>query len=64
MVDAWCHIKINPYDNMMYQTPFKLRLGIVKLFKNNKPLEKLAKPLCMTRARGGDLEFHTAVLGE
>jgi prephenate dehydrogenase (NADP+) len=64
MVDAWHQLKINPYDNMMCQTPpFKLRLGIVEyLFKNDELLEKTIKTALYDKSiRGDDLEFHTAV---
>lgn len=64
MVDAWCQLKINPYDNMMCQTPpFKLRLGIVEyLFKNDELLEKTIQTALYDKSiRGDDLEFHTAV---
>src|SRR5690606_20776121 len=41
MVDAWHFLKVNPYENLIGQTPpFKLRLGIVEyLFKNDELLE-------------------------
>ncbi len=64
MVDAWYQLKINPYDNMMCQTPpFKLRLGIVEyLFKNDALLEKTIQTALYDKSiRGDDLEFHTAV---
>jgi prephenate dehydrogenase (NADP+) len=64
MGDAWNQLKINPYDNMMCQTPpFKLRLGIVEyLFKNEELLEKTIKTALYDKSiRGDDLEFHTAV---
>lgn len=64
MVDAWHQLKINPYDNMMCQTPpFKLRLGIVEyLFKNDELLEKTIQTALYDKSiRGDDLEFHTAV---
>ena len=61
MGDAWHQLKINPYDNMMCQTPpFKLRLGIVEyLFKNDELLEKTIKTALYDKSiRGDDLEFH------
>ncbi len=64
MVDAWYQLKINPYDNMVCQTPpFKLRLGIVEyLFKNDDLLEQTIKAALYDKSiRGDDLEFHTAV---
>lgn len=64
MVDAWHQLQINPYDNMICQTPpFKLRLGIVEyLFKNDELLEKTIQTALYDKSiRGDDLEFHTAV---
>ncbi len=64
MVDAWYQLKINPYDNMVGQTPpFKLRLGIVEyLFKNDELLEETIQTALYDKSiRGDDLEFHTAV---
>lgn len=64
MVDAWYKLGINPYENMICQTPpFKLRLGIVEyLFKNPELLEEsLETALYDKEIRGDDLEFHTAV---
>lgn len=64
MVDAWHQLGINPYDNMICQTPpFKLRLGIVEyLFKNETLLEDTIKTALYDKSiRGDDLEFHTAV---
>jgi prephenate dehydrogenase (NADP+) len=64
MVDAWYQLGINPYDNMMCQTPpFKLRLGIVEyLFKNDELLEETIQTALYDKSiRGDDLEFHTAV---
>jgi prephenate dehydrogenase (NADP+) len=42
MVDAWYHLGVNPYDNLICQTPpFRLRLGIAEyLFKNEELLEE------------------------
>jgi len=64
MVDAWYQLGINPYDNMICQTPpFKLRLGIVEyLFTNEQLLEDTIKTALFDKSiRGDDLEFHTAV---
>lgn len=64
MVDAWYQLGINPYDNMICQTPpFKLRLGIVEyLFKNEALLEDTIQTALYDKSiRGDDLEFHTAV---
>jgi prephenate dehydrogenase (NADP+) len=64
MVDAWHQLKINPYDNLIGQTPpFKLRLGIVEyLFKNDDLLEETIQTALYDKSiRGDDLEFHTAV---
>lgn len=64
MVDAWYQLKINPYDNLVGQTPpFKLRLGIVEyLFKNDELLEETIQTALYDKSiRGDDLEFHTAV---
>ncbi|MBK0383800.1 prephenate dehydrogenase [Pedobacter sp. SD-b] len=64
MVDAWHQLNINPYDNLVGQTPpFKLRLGIVEyLFKNDKLLEETIQTALFDKSiRGDDLEFHTAV---
>ncbi len=64
MVDAWYQLQINPYDNLIGQTPpFKLRLGIVEyLFKNDELLEETIQTALYDKSiRGDDLEFHTAV---
>lgn len=64
MVDAWHQLMINPYDNLICQTPpFKLRLGIVEyLFKNEELLEDTIQAALFDKSiRGDDLEFHTAV---
>lgn len=64
MVDAWHVLKINPYDNLVGQTPpFRLRLGIVEyLFKNEELLEDTIHAALYDKSiRGDDLEFHTAV---
>jgi len=64
MVDAWYQARINPYDNMICQTPvFRLRLGIVEyLFRNQELLEEsIQTALHKKEIRRDDLEFHTAV---
>ncbi|TZF81725.1 prephenate dehydrogenase [Pedobacter sp. BS3] len=64
MVDAWYHLGVNPYDNLVGQTPpFRLRLGIAEyLFKNEDLLEEsLETALFDKTIRGDDLEFHSAV---
>lgn len=64
MVDAWYSLKINPYENLVGQTPpFKLRLGIVEyLFKNEELLEDTIRAALYDKSiRGDDLEFHAAV---
>ncbi len=64
MVDAWYQLKINPYDNLICQTPlYRLRLGIVEyLFRHPDLLEEsLQTALYDKKIRAEDLEFHTAV---
>ncbi|WP_395803993.1 prephenate dehydrogenase/arogenate dehydrogenase family protein [Daejeonella sp.] len=64
MVDAWYHLGINPYDNLICQTPpFRLRLGIAEyLFKNEELLEESIETALFDKTiRGDDLEFHSAV---
>jgi len=64
MVDAWYHLGVNPYDNLICQTPpFRLRLGIAEyLFKNDELLEESIKTALYDKTiRGDDLEFHSAV---
>ncbi len=64
MVDAWHQSGINPYDNMICQTPvFRLRLGIAEyLFRNKELLEESIRTALFDKSiRGDDLEFHTAV---
>ncbi len=64
MVDAWYHLGVNPYDNLICQTPpFRLRLGIAEyLFKNDDLLEESIQTALFDKAiRGDDLEFHSAV---
>lgn len=64
MADAWHQAGVNPYGNLICQTPpFRLRLGIVEyLFRNPELLEESIKTaLFDKRIRRDDLEFHTAV---
>ena len=64
MVDAWYHLGVNPYDNLICQTPpFRLRLGIAEyLFKNEELLEEsIVTALYDKTIRNDDLEFHSAV---
>ena len=64
MVDAWYHLGVNPYDNLICQTPpFRLRLGIAEyLFKNEELLEESINTALYDKTiRGDDLEFHSAV---
>ncbi len=64
MVDAWHHLGVNPYDNLICQTPpFRLRLGIAEyLFKNEELLEESIETALYDKTiRGDDLEFHSAV---
>ncbi|WP_246230160.1 hypothetical protein [Mucilaginibacter humi] len=51
MVDAWYHLGVNPYDNLICQTPpFRLRLGIAEyLFKDEELLEESIRPRCMIK---------------
>ena len=64
MVDAWHQMEINPYNNMICQTPpFRLRLGIAEyLFRNTELLEETLHTAIHDKGiRGDDLEFHSAV---
>jgi len=64
MVDAWYHLGVNPYDNLICQTPpFRLRLGIAEyLFKDEELLEESINAALYDKTiRGDDLEFHSAV---
>jgi prephenate dehydrogenase (NADP+) len=64
MVDAWYHLGVNPYDNLICQTPpFRLRLGIAEyLFKDEALLEESIETALYDKTiRGDDLEFHSAV---
>lgn len=64
MADAWYHLQINPYDNLICQTPpFRLRLGIVEyLFRNEDLLEESINAALFDKSiRADDLEFHSAV---
>ncbi|HEY0055238.1 MAG TPA: prephenate dehydrogenase [Pedobacter sp.] len=64
MVDCWYQMKVNPYENLICQTPpFRLRLGIAEyLFKNETLLEEtITTALYDKSIRADDLEFHSAV---
>ena len=64
MVDAWHKLGINPYDNMICQTPpYKLRLGIAELlFKDDNLLEESIMAAVHDRKiRWDDFEFCNAV---
>ena len=64
MVCAWYKMQVNPYDNLICETPpFKLRLGIAEyLFKNEELLEEAIQTAIFDKnIRKDDLEFHTAV---
>lgn len=64
MADAWHQLGVNPYDNLICQTPpFRLRLGIVEyLFRNEELLEEsIAAAIYDKQIRADDLEFHSAV---
>lgn len=64
MAYSWYKLQINPYDNLICQTPpFRLRLGIVEyLFQNEALLEESIETALHEKAiRSDDLEFHSAV---
>ena len=64
MVDSWYQLKVNPYENLICQTPpFRLRLGIAEyLFKNKTLLEETIQTALYDKSiRADDLEFHSAV---
>ena len=64
MVCAWHAMNVNPYDNLICQTPpFRLRLGIAEyLFKDTELLEETIQAALYDKSiRKDDLEFHTAV---
>ena len=64
MIDAWYQMRINPYNNLICQTPpFRLRLGIAEYLFRDKELlyESLQTALSDKKIRGDDLEFHSAV---
>jgi prephenate dehydrogenase (NADP+) len=64
MVDAWYKLGINPYENLICQTPpFRLRLGIAEyLFKDDDLLEETIRTALYDKSiRADDLEFHSAV---
>lgn len=64
MVDTWYQLGVNPYENLICQTPpFRLRLGIAEyLFKNSDLLEESIQTALYDKSiRADDLEFHSAV---
>lgn len=64
MVCAWHSMQVNPYDNLICQTPpFRLRLGIAEyLFKDEELLEETIQAALYDKTiRKDDLAFHTAV---
>lgn len=64
MVDAWYQLGVNPYENLICQTPpFRLRLGIAEyLYKNADLLEETIQTALYDKSiRADDLEFHSAV---
>ncbi len=64
MVCAWHKMGVNPYENLICQTPpFRLRLGIAEyLFKDDELLEETIQAALYDKSiRKDDLEFHTAV---
>ncbi len=64
MADAWNQSGVNPYDNMICQTPpFRLRLGIVEYLLRTPELleESIQTSLSDLKLRNHNLEFHTAV---
>lgn len=64
MADAWCHLGINPYHDLICESPpFKLRLGIAELLFQNEELleESIETSLYDKSIRAHDLEFHSAV---
>lgn len=64
MADTWHNMGINPYQNLICQTPpFKLRLGIVEYLFRDKELlhESIEAALGSWNMRADDLEFLLAV---
>jgi len=64
MVYTWHQLGINPYANLICQTPpFKLRLGIAEyLFRHEDLLEESIQTALYDKSiRADDLAFHTAV---
>ncbi len=64
MADAWCRRGINPYNNLICQTPvYRLRLGIVEYLFNDGGLldQSINTLLTDMNIRGDDLEFYSAV---
>lgn len=63
MVDAWHEMEVNPYHNLICQTPpFQLRLGIAEyLFRHPELLESsIRTALTDTEVKGDDLAFQNA----
>lgn len=64
MVCTWQSLKINPYKNLVCQTPpFKLRVGMAEyLFLNSDLLEEAIEAAVFDNSiKKDDLAFHTAV---
>jgi prephenate dehydrogenase (NADP+) len=66
IVDAWCICGINPYDQLLLQTPpFRLLVGIAEyLFRNPELLEESIKAALFDKEiRADDIQFVIAVQG-
>lgn len=64
MLCTWDELNINPYKNLICQTPpFKLRVGMVEYLCNNETLlnETIDAAITNLQIRADDLAFHTAV---
>lgn len=64
MLCTWADLGVNPYDNMVCQTPpFRLRVGLVEYLCHNKELlnETIESALYLKSIREDDLAYHTAV---
>jgi prephenate dehydrogenase (NADP+) len=64
MLCTWDELNINPYKNLICQTPpFKLRVGMVEYLCNNEDLlnETINAAITNLQIRADDLAFHTAV---
>lgn len=64
IVDSWHQLRINPYENLICETPpFKLLLGIVEYLFRNKELlkESIQTALSDKEIRAQDLGFNNAV---